>query len=165
MAEFIGLFFTYLGLVLLIIAACIAFVLARNVPAGQKAVVWYRWISLLSVGFLGIYTFVMHAFFPEIASANIGWARSPFEYEVAVANLAVGLLAVVAFCKQTSHGFRVASVLAAAVWYWGDAVGHIYQMLVQHNFTAGNAGVWFWMDVIVPIVLIALLVNSKKGSN
>ncbi len=112
----------------------------------------YRWLALLPVGIGGLYTFVMHAFFPDIAAAAIGWQPSPFQFEVAMADLGFGLIAILSF--RASYGFRMATVIANACWLWGDAIGHIYQIVSQHNFSQGNAGSWFWMDVIIPALLI-----------
>ncbi len=36
-----------------------------------------RWLLLLAVGVTGIYTFVMHVFFPATSAENIGWAVNP----------------------------------------------------------------------------------------
>jgi len=121
------------------------------------------WLLLLSVGAQGIYTFVIHVFFPEQSAANIGWAVSPFQYEVGIADLTVGVLGVLAFWGN--FGFRLAAVIAGVVWYWGDAIGHVKQMIVANNFAPGNAGPWFWTDVFVPMLLLAcLLVVWRSGS-
>jgi len=101
-------------------------------------------------------------FFSEITAAHIGWETSPFQYEVGVADLTVGVLGVLAFCGNS--GFRWAATIAAAVWYWGDAVGHVRQMIVAHNFAPGNAGSWFWTDVLVPLVMIVSLIAAAGRS-
>lgn len=110
------------------------------------------WLLLLAVGVTGIYTFAMHVFFPAQSAAEIGWAVSPFQYEVGIANLAVGVVALLAF--WSGFGFRLAASLTAAIWYGGDAAGHIQQMVEAHNFSPGNAGPWFWTDVLVPVLLL-----------
>jgi hypothetical protein len=112
----------------------------------------YRWLLLLSVGLQGVFTFVSHVFFPEESAKNIGWAVSPFQYEVGIADLTVGVLGVLAFWGNFS--FRLAAAIAGIVWYWGDAIGHVRQMVVANNYAPGNAGPWFWTDVLVPLLLI-----------
>jgi hypothetical protein len=107
---------------------------------------------LVAIGLPGIYTFVMHVFFPAVSAANIGWAMSPFQYEVGIADLTVGVLGVAAFWGNFS--FRLAAVVAATLWLGGDAVGHVHQMIAAHNFAPGNAGSWFWTDVLVPLLLV-----------
>jgi len=120
----------------------------------------FRWVAFFALGFTGIYTFILHAFFPAISAANIGWVPSPFQYEVAVADLTIGILGIC--CFKASTGFRTATTLAAIIWLWGDAIGHIQQMIIRQNFTLGNAGSWFWIDIIVPLILLIMLLSLKK---
>jgi hypothetical protein len=39
----------------------------------------------------------------------------------------------------------------------GAAGGHLYQMVTEHNFAPGNAGVVFYMDIVIPLFGLALL--------
>lgn len=155
-------FFINLSIIAFLLALLLAAIsIVRKQPRGRIAVseTFFRWIILLPVGVVGIYTFVMHAFFSEIASASIGWKPSPFEYEVAIANLSFGLLGLLAF--RASYGFRAAAGIGNIVWLGGDAIGHIRQMIVAHNFSPGNAGPWFWTDVLIPISLLILLLLMR----
>jgi len=122
----------------------------------------YRWIAFFAVGFTGLYTFILHAFAPDFTAWTIGWPNSPFQFEVAVADLAFGLLAILSFCA--SYGFRLATVIGVTCWLWGDALGHIYQMVVNNNYTFGNAGSWFWLDILLPIILIICIVKLRPGA-
>lgn len=146
---------------IVMLAAGIAIGLWTGRP-GRRAEQLFRWIVLLGAGVGGIYAGVMHIFFGPMVAANIGWQPSPFQYEVGVANLAVGLLCVLAF--RAGEAFRQAAVIGLACWLWGNAIGHIRQMIVAGNFAPGNAGVWFWTDVLAPLALIILLRLSKSGS-
>jgi hypothetical protein len=121
----------------------------------------FRWTALLGVGLPGLYTFVLHVFFAQQTAEHIGWQTSPFQYEVGMADLTIGVLGVLAFWP--SFGFRLATAIAAVCWLGGDAVGHVRQMIVAHNFEPGNAGSWFWTDVLVPLLLIALIVAMVRG--
>ncbi len=121
--------------------------------------VLYRWFALLPVGFTSIYAFIMHAFFPVFTAGTIGWANSPFQYEVAMADLSFGVLAILSF--KASYGFRLATVIGITCWLWGDAAGHIYQINVNHNFDPGNAGSWLYMDMFLPIILLLPIVKLK----
>jgi hypothetical protein len=44
------------------------------------------------------------------------------------------------------------------VWWLGDAVVHIRSIVVDANYAPDNAGVTFYLDILVPMMLIALLV-------
>ncbi len=120
-----------------------------------------RWILFLMGGVVGIYTFVLHVFFAQIAAANIGWQTSPFQYEVGMANLAIGVCCL--FALKASYNYRLAAGITLSVWLGGDAVGHLVQMVQAHNFAPGNAGSWFWTDVLTPAVVMTLLAITKPA--
>lgn len=123
----------------------------------STAEIFYRWTALLPLGFTGIYTFMIHGFFPDVAATTIGWPVSPFQYEVAMANASIGVLGILSF--NASFGFRLATVISSTFWLWGDAAVHISQMILHQNFMNGNAGSWFWMDILVPVILIISIIN------
>jgi hypothetical protein len=56
-----------------------------------------------------------------------------------------------------SFDLRLAAIVGPAMFTFGAAVGHIYQMVTAHNFAPGNAGVIFYMDFIIPLFSFALL--------
>jgi|SRR5579872_4884992 len=149
--------FSFALFILAIVLVILQMMFTRRVSLSESL---YSWVTLLPLGIGGIYAFVMHAFFPDFTAATIGWLNSPFQYEVAMANLGFGLVALLAF--KASRGFRLANVVGITCWLWGDAIGHIYQMMTQHNFTVGNAGSWFWMDVICPLILIICMVKLRN---
>ena len=65
----------------------------------------------VSVG--GIYD----VFFPSTAAHFIGWQVSPFQFEVGMADLALGATAVWAFWRDLS--FKAAIVCAASIFMLG----------------------------------------------
>jgi hypothetical protein len=148
--------------VLAVFFGLIGFARKANKKQSQLWEPSFFWMLLLFVGVGGIYGFLTHGFMGDIAAKEIGWANSPFQWEVAVANLVFGVLGVLGACSK-SRGFRLATVLGVTVWFWGDAAGHIYQMVAKDDFSPGNAGTWFWLDVISPAVLLFLhIVNKRK---
>jgi hypothetical protein len=147
---------------LLFVAAMLLIILQWSTNHTISTVeIYYRWISLLPLGVSEIYAFIMHTFFPSLAASTIGWAASPFQYEVGMANLGFGVIAILSF--KASYGFRFATVVATTCWLWGNALGHIYQMITHHNFRPGNAGSWFWMDIVIPIILLICISRMKPG--
>lgn len=129
---------------------------------GGAASRFFAWILLLPVGVTGLWAGVAHIAFPKVAAAHIGWETSPFQYEVGMSDLAVGITAIFAFWRTWE--FRAAAVCAASVFLLGDAIGHVHQMLIAGNFAPGNAGVPFYMDIIAPCLAIVLLVASRPRS-
>lgn len=152
-ANWVALAFEDFGMAMFILALLF---IAGDIIIHLKSVdyfeIIFRWIALFSLGFTGIYAAIMHAFFPTTSAQAIGWPMSPFQFEVAMADLAIGVLGLMAF--KYKDGFRLATVIASTCFFWGDAIGHIFQMLVHSNFTRGNAGSWFWLDILVPLILI-----------
>lgn len=115
----------------------------------------FAWYLLCALGFTFLYNFVMHVFFQDVAAAYIGWEPSPFETEVGFASLGFAAVALLAF--RGSYGLRLAAVLGPAIFLLGAAGGHVHQMIAARNFAPGNAGVIFWMDIIVPVIGFAFL--------
>lgn len=145
----------------MVVLAVFFMIINRLVTKGRvsKYEIIYRWLALFCLGFTGIYTFFMHAYFPVLAAAAVGWSDSPFQFEVAVADLSFGVLGLLSF--RASIGFRLATVLGSTIWLWGDAVGHIYQITKFNNYATGNSGTWFWMDIIVPLILVICVTKLK----
>ncbi|MBS0638260.1 MAG: hypothetical protein JSS43_00220 [Proteobacteria bacterium] len=119
------------------------------------------WILLLPVGVSGLWAAFFHLFFPSVAAADIGWATSPFQFEVGLADLAIGVTACVAY--RASLPFKAASVCVASIFLLGAAAGHVRQMIVAGNFHPGNAGVPFVLDITAPVLAIALLAVAWRG--
>lgn len=138
----------------------LAFLYALIIP-GKLAARLFAAMLFLCVGAGGIWGFVMHCFFTKIAAGNIGWASSPFEFEVALANLALGITGLIAVFANWS--FRAAVVVFTTVFLWGAAGGHIYQALLAGNFNPGNTGSILWTDIFIPLCLLLLLPFNYKN--
>lgn len=154
--------FSLAMLTLAIIFSIIEWVVQKIRRRAHAAEIFFHWIVLLALGFTAMYAFFMHAFFPNISAASIGWQNSPFQFEVAMANLGFGLMAIAAF--SASYGFRLATVLGNLCWLWGDAAGHVYQMIDKNNYAIGNAGSWLWMDILIPLLLLVLIRKLNPSS-
>jgi hypothetical protein len=157
-------------------AETIAFVL-RNLPVflfvaalvfawlsqsgGTTADRLLAWILLLPIGVSGLWAAMFHLFFPDVAAADIGWEPSPFQFEVGMADLAMGATACVSFWR--SLDFKAAVVMVNAIFLLGDAIGHARQMIAADNFAPGNAGVPFFGDLIFPALSIILLIIVQRS--
>ncbi len=162
-ADVIGLFFENTSLIafgLAFLLGIVGFIRRANNEKGHLWEPLEFWMLFLFVGLVGIYTFVLHCFWPNLAAEGIGWSNSPFQWEVGIANAVVGVLGLLSL--KASRQFRLATVIAVSIWLWGDAVGHVHQMVVANNFAPGNAGPWFWTDVVGPITLIMIHIFNRK---
>lgn len=123
---------------------------------------FFRYYCLWALGITSIYNAVMHIVFHKMAAGFIGWADSPFQLEVGVASLGMGIVGVICFKKY--FGMRLALVIMSSVFLWGAAGGHFYQIAQTHNYAPGNTGIMLWSDLITPILSITLLLMSYAST-
>ncbi|WP_375313473.1 DUF6790 family protein [Bradyrhizobium sp. A5] len=159
-ASTISFLLQNLPAVLFLLALLIAAATRRDGPAVER---FLSWILLLPIGVTGLWAGAFHIFLPKTAAALIGWQVSPFQFEVGMADFAIGVTACIAFWRDLS--FKAASVCAASVFLLGDAIGHMREMVMTGNFAPGNAGVPFYMDIIGPLSAIALLFVASRREN
>jgi hypothetical protein len=153
---------TFLGLGLLVSAISL---LRRPKPV-TKAAVADKLLSdyiLYAVGLMYLYNFVVHTVFAETSARFIGWANSPFQYEVGYASLGFGVAAIVA--HRSNFTARLVAILGPSLFLWGAAAGHVREIVETHNFSPGNAGVVLWTDIFLPVIGFALLYfyHSQQG--
>jgi hypothetical protein len=156
-ASAIRLLLQNLPAVLFLLALLIAAATRRGGPVPERLL---SWILLLPIGVTGLWAGAFHVFLPKTAASLIGWQVSPFQFEVGMADLAIGVTACIAFWRDLS--FKAAAVCAASVFLLGDAIGHMREMVMTGNFAPGNAGVPFYMDIIAPLSSIALLFVASR---
>ena len=114
---------------------------------------------MITVGIGSVFFFIAHTVFADATAASIGWpAGNPFQYEVAVANLTIATLGIL--CYWIRGNFWVATVIAFSVQWLGAAVVHIREIVVAANYAPNNAGLTFYLDILMPLILIALLVST-----
>ena len=113
-----------------------------------NALVWVVGVNAIMIG-------SGHLFFPDPVADSIGWPKgSPFQWEVGLADLLIGVLGVLA--PGFDHGFQLAAVIAFSIFYLGAAAGHVRERITHGNRAAGNAGFIFWFDIVAPLAVIAL---------
>jgi Family of unknown function (DUF6790) len=124
---------------------------------GHASEVFLAWVLVVWVGIGSVLTFLSHTLLADQTARTIGWPTgNPFQTEVAVANLSVGVLGIL--CYWIRGNFWLATVIATSVWLLGDAVVHIYHIVVDQNYKPGNAGLPFYFDILLPLLLIVLLI-------
>jgi hypothetical protein len=108
--------------------------------------------------FLFIY---VHVFRPVQTSATIGWQPSPYEYEVGMADLTVGVLGVL--CLWFRGNFWLATAIANATWLLGDAVGHIREMVIAKNYAPNNSGIFLVAEIVTPLMIFFLALYHRRA--
>jgi len=121
------------------------------------------WFCFWVLGIYGIHGFVLHFFFPGMTARLIGWPDSPFQYEVAYANLVFGVLGIAAFLKP-ERAFLRASILGFLVWFGCDGLGHVWSLFAQGDTAPYNAGSILWTDLLLPIAGVALYLGSAPAA-
>ena len=147
--------------VLGLLAAGVALMNARR--PRTTAVVTDRllaWYLIFAIGVQYLINFVMHGFFGRMSAADIGWADSPFQFEVATASL--GFAAAGFYAAFRGFGARTTAIIGPSIFMLGAAFGHVRQMATAHNFAPGNAGSFFWMDLVIPAFGLALLILQAR---
>jgi hypothetical protein len=146
----------------LVSAFSLAAIVRAEVPlTSSKAVEQLiSWHVFWAIGVGYFYNFIMHSVFGRMSAAFIGWAHSPFQFEVATASLGFSVVGFLA----AFHSFdrRLAAIVGPAMFTLGAAAGHVYQMLTEHNFAPGNAGTIFYMDIVIPVFGLLLLWFQRR---
>lgn len=122
---------------------------------GRTQEVFLVWFLGWTVGIGGVIGFMEHWLSPVQTAELIGWKNSPFQYEVAIANLVPGVLGLLCL-RYRDRWFWLATIIAESIWYLGDAAGHVWQWTARGNTAQGNIGGPFWGDVLTPVILILL---------
>lgn len=121
------------------------------------------WLLLLPVGVGGVWAGFFHVAFPQQAAASIGWQVSPFQFEIGVADMAIGIAAILSFWR--SLPFKAAVVLYIVLFNLGVAVGHLRQAMAG-DFAANNFGLLLFITlaemVILPILLRSAAAEERS---
>lgn len=147
----IGLIFSFYS----ILIAC----KKSNKPSAAENLI--KWFIFFSIGVSYLYNGIVHTVFSEVSAKFIGWPDSPFQQEVGFASFGFSLIGFIAF--RGSWQTKLCAIAGPSCFLLGAAGGHIYQMITAGNFAPGNAGVVFYMDILLPIVGWALLYLSRHS--
>jgi hypothetical protein len=155
--------FQLIFIILALAAASLHLALSRDSRSSKTAIArtYLLYLLFIYVGLMGILTAYAHVFRPEQTSASIGWSTSPYEYEVGMADLTVGVLGVL--CLWIRGNFWLATAIANAVWLLGDAVGHIRQITIHNNHAENNSGIFLIVEIIAPLVILALALYHRSA--
>jgi hypothetical protein len=126
-----------------------------------KVEVYLIYLFMLGVAASGLSGFFGHVFSPDAVAESIGWPKgSPFQQEMGFANLALGVLGLIAAGRR--DGFREATVIAVAVVGVGATVVHVTDILQEGNLAAGNS-IQNVANLLKPALLIPMLIVSRRS--
>lgn len=120
------------------------------------------WWMVAVVGFNSLLGAGFHVLDGPHIATLIGYTRGDggFQWENAMGDLAIGVVGIMAYWFR-GH-FWLATIVVLSVQYLGDAAGHIYFWIAEHNVEPDNIGVPLWIDVVLPIIVWALYVGSRR---
>ena len=119
------------------------------------------YLFALGVAASGMSGFFGHFFLSDFVAASIGWpSGNPFQLEVGVANLVIGILGIIAVGRR--DGFREATVLTVAVFGVGATIVHLMDIVETGNLEPGNT-VQNVSNLLRPALLIGILGASRRA--
>lgn len=152
---------TYIFMIITIIAAILQLFLSKKQKTKNRVFeVFLIWFLFIMVGVGCIWAFIGHVFMSNMVAATIGWpAGNPFQLEVGIANLAIGILGLL--CLKFRDNFLLATVIAASIFLLGAGYIHMTNIIQTGNISPGNAGYALYIDILIPILLIFLMTGYK----
>jgi len=152
--------YTFFFLLITFMAILVHLLLTKQ-PKTKKIVleIILMYFLVFTVGLGGISSFMGHIFMGTEIAKSIGWpSGNPFQFEVGVAYLAFGILGLL--CIKLKRGFWLATGLGSIIFYYGAALGHIKDMLTNHNYAAYNSDSLLYVgDILVPSIILVLLIT------
>ena len=143
-------------LVLVILAAAVHLIRERKALSRIRVLeILLLWSLVIGFGVAGVVGFLGHTLAADAIAASIGWpAGNPFQQEVAVANLAVASLGLLAFRFRDS--FWLATIVAGSIFYIGAGIGHVYEIVARGNLAPNNAGMVLVYDLVFPVAVVLM---------
>jgi uncharacterized membrane protein YphA (DoxX/SURF4 family) len=140
-----------------ILGFLIQFGISRRGRSPQRALdLLLRWTFGVAVGLVGVFNFLGHTFEARQVAEQIGFPPgNPFQWEVAWANLGIGVMGLIAIVRRD---FWWPAAIMSAIFSWGAAWGHIYQLVVNGNHHPYNAGPILYTAILLPLAILCLLV-------
>jgi hypothetical protein len=121
------------------------------------------WVVVLG-GFWNLFGGLAHISpspYHEQIADQIGFAQSPFQWEVGWGDIAVGALGMLCFFRRFRGGWMSASVIVLLISFWGDGIGHITQLTQHHNTAPDN--IWSMpTDFLQPLIALILLIGVRR---
>lgn len=146
-----------------LIAVAGALIRTRKSPSPQARLeTWQRWWAVAALGCGSLWMVFAFVGMPGVMADTIGFARSPFQFEIAFANLGLAVMGFRAASSSATARERITVGLGAGMFLWGALIGHVYQWFANGDHAPGNTGGVLVCDLLFPAVLIVLAARSKR---
>ncbi|WP_405497211.1 DUF6790 family protein [Nocardia sp. NBC_00511] len=148
-------------LIWILIAVVGALIRTRHSPSRAATLeTWQRWWAVAALGCGSLWMTFAFLTAPDVMATAIGFDRTPFQFEIAFANLGLAVMAFRAVSATARE--RITIGLGAGMFLWGAAIGHVYQWFAHGDHAPGNTGGVLVCDILFPAVMIILAVWSQR---
>jgi hypothetical protein len=149
-----------------LVAVIGALIRTRHSPSRHEALeTWQRWWAVGALAGTSLMTALTFLAVPDVMATAIGFARTPFQFEIAVANIGLAVMGFRAASPSASARERITVGLGAGMFLWGALLGHLYQWFANGDHAPGNTGGILITDLLVPAVMIILALRSRRPSS
>jgi hypothetical protein len=112
------------------------------------------YLLAISVGANGLGAAFGHLFLSDLVAEGVGWdTGSPFQLEMGFANLALGILGIIAISR--GRDFRLATIIVTTVIGGGATMVHLMEIVSHGNLAPGNT-IQNIGNILDPFLLITL---------
>jgi hypothetical protein len=131
----------------------------------ETAAVFLRYWLGIAIGIASIVGGLFHVFDGTDIAREICFTRGDggFQFENAMGDIAIGVAGFLCLFIRDPR-FWLTVIIIATIQFWGDAYGHVYQMIENDNHCTDNTGPVLWMDIAGPLVAIVLYAVMRRGS-
>jgi hypothetical protein len=114
-----------------------------------------RMLTLLSVGVVGVLSFVRHVVFHRSDAKRMGWEtdRPDWMFEVGFANLAFGLTGFLAALGSWDTGTRALIVIGYSFYLFQAAMLHLYRFLTGRPRSMAR----LWRSVVPSVLFMGMM--------
>ena len=129
----------------------------KKFPKSRVVEIFLLQIIYIGIAFFSLRGFIGHTFLANTIALDIGWQTgSPFQTELAFYHLGLGIMAMI--CLWNKDAIWIVLIYAKAIFLFGAAGVHIWDIIVNQNFSHGNTGtILFVNDLVLPLLSIVLL--------
>lgn len=128
----------------------------KNRTAPHLVEIFLLWLMVWCIGVQGIFASVFQIFTPEMVAKDIGWQVSPFEFEVAVGNLGMGVAGLLALVWRGKYW--LGPIITYLIFIYGAAYGHLVQQS-RGDVSSYNSGIFLWVgDILIPTIILVLAI-------
>ncbi|MFI6042553.1 DUF6790 family protein [Nocardia sp. NPDC051321] len=146
-----------------LVAVIGALVATRHSPSRAATLeTWQRWWAVVALGFGSLWMTFTFLAVPEVMATAIGFDSTPFQFEIAFANLGLAVMGFRAVSATARE--RITIGLGAGMFLWGALIGHIYQWFAHGDHAPGNTGGVLVCDLLFPAVMIVLAYRAQRLS-